>query len=107
MRLTIATKSTLAVCLLIALSLTLVGVLLERRERSALVAQTAARLDAQAILLTAEVPDSLLQGDTWVRRAGQRTRARVTLIAPGGRVLADSEEQAGHMENHADRPEVV
>jgi two-component system phosphate regulon sensor histidine kinase PhoR len=32
--------------------------------------------------------------------------ARITVIAVGGRVLIDSEEEASRMENHADRPEV-
>ena len=31
---------------------------------------------------------------------------RVTLLAEDGRVLADSDEDAAQMENHADRPEV-
>ena len=32
--------------------------------------------------------------------------ARMTLVAPDGRVLADSEADAAHMENHLQRPEV-
>ena len=32
---------------------------------------------------------------------------RFTLIAPDGTVLADSHEDPAHMENHADRPEIV
>jgi two-component system, OmpR family, phosphate regulon sensor histidine kinase PhoR len=107
MRLTIATKAVLTVGLLIAFSLTLVGLFLERRERSAIIAQTAARLDAQASLLAAEVADGLPPGDPWARRASSRTNARITAIAADGRVLADSEERAGQMENHADRPEVI
>jgi two-component system phosphate regulon sensor histidine kinase PhoR len=36
----------------------------------------------------------------------QRTGARVTVIDPAGRVLADSEKEAGEMENHLYRPEI-
>jgi two-component system phosphate regulon sensor histidine kinase PhoR len=105
MRLTIAARSILTVGLLLAFSLTLVGYHLERREHAALVAQAAARLDAQASLLMAELPGALTQGDLWTHYAGARTRTRVTVIASDGRVLADSEERADRMENHAGRPE--
>ncbi|HEX7548207.1 MAG TPA: histidine kinase dimerization/phospho-acceptor domain-containing protein, partial [Candidatus Methylomirabilis sp.] len=107
MRVTIAAKSVLTVCLLIVFSLALVGVYLERREEESIIKQVVARLEAQSALLQAEIPESLLQGDAWARRAGIRTRARVTLIAPDGRVLADSEEPSAQMENHHDRPEIA
>ena len=107
MRLTIAAKSVLATCLLIFFSLTLVGLYLERREEESIVKQVAARLEAQTALLQADIPESVLRGDAWARLAAVRTRARVTLIAPDGRVLADSEEPSAQMENHRERPEVV
>ena len=106
MRLTIAVKSVLTVCLLIAFSLTLVGLYLERRERESLISQTVARLEAQVSLLAAEAPESILLGDAWARGAAARTKARVTVIAADGRVLADSDEASQQMENHRDRPEV-
>lgn len=40
------------------------------------------------------------------RRLGREAGLRVTIIAPDGKVLADSEQEARAMENHADRPEV-
>jgi two-component system phosphate regulon sensor histidine kinase PhoR len=107
LRLTIAAKSVLTVCLLIAFSLTMVGVYLERRERQGAIDQAVARLEAQVSLLAAEVPESILLGDAWARRAAARTRARVTAIAADGRVLADSEEPSRLLENHGSRPEVV
>jgi two-component system, OmpR family, phosphate regulon sensor histidine kinase PhoR len=107
MRVTIAAKSVLTVCLLIVFSLALVGVYLERREEESIIKQVVARLEAQSALLQAEIPESLLQGDAWARRAGIRTKARVTLIAQDGRVLADSEEPSAQMENHHDRPEIA
>jgi two-component system phosphate regulon sensor histidine kinase PhoR len=107
MRMTIAVKSVLTVALLVALSLTLVGLYLERRERASIVEQTVARLEALTSLLSVEVPDGLRSGDAWAQRAKSRTRTRVTLIAPDGRVLADSDEPSVQLENHLDRPEIV
>jgi two-component system phosphate regulon sensor histidine kinase PhoR len=106
MRLTIATKSVLTVCLLIAFSLTLVGLYLAHRERESLVKQIVARLAAQTSLLAVETPESVVFGDAWARGAAARTKARVTVIAADGKVLADSEEPSRLMENHRDRPEV-
>ncbi len=42
-----------------------------------------------------------------VRRIGTETGCRVTIIAGDGTVIADSEADPGHMENHRQRPEVV
>jgi two-component system phosphate regulon sensor histidine kinase PhoR len=92
---------------LIAFSLTLAGVSLERRERAALVDQAVARLEAQASLLSPEVTTGISEGDAWARRVSTRAKARVTVIAADGRVVADSDEPSSQMENHADRPEVV
>ncbi|MBI4735547.1 MAG: PAS domain-containing protein [candidate division NC10 bacterium] len=107
MRLTILGKSVLSIGLLIAFSLTLVGVSLERRERAALVDQAIARLEAQVALLSGEVAAAVPEGDAWARRVAARTKARVTVIAGDGRVLADSDEASIRMENHATRPEVA
>ena len=38
--------------------------------------------------------------------AGQLTDTRYTVILPDGRVVGDSRENPGHMDNHADRPEI-
>jgi two-component system phosphate regulon sensor histidine kinase PhoR len=107
MRITILSKFVLTIALLIAFSLVLVGLILERRERAALGEQAMAKLEAQASLLSGEVAVARLEGDAWAHRAATRTRARVTVIAPDGRVLADSDEPSGRMDNHASRPEVV
>ncbi|HXG49887.1 MAG TPA: ATP-binding protein [candidate division Zixibacteria bacterium] len=45
--------------------------------------------------------------DAEARRLGRELRARVTVIAPDGRVLGDSDEPSQTMENHAFRPEVI
>ncbi|HEX9761358.1 MAG TPA: ATP-binding protein [Candidatus Acidoferrales bacterium] len=66
------------------------------------------QLEAFARITTARPPDTsdlpaLRDWSTWMARSG----ARVTVIAADGRVLADSHEDPGAMENHARRPEVV
>ncbi|MGA2433686.1 MAG: ATP-binding protein [Bryobacteraceae bacterium] len=75
----------------------------DRHERQ-VVSET---LAAEARILANEpgtVPPAALAG--WARDAGKRSGARVTVIDPGGSVLADSEHASGSMENHAGRPEV-
>jgi two-component system, OmpR family, phosphate regulon sensor histidine kinase PhoR len=107
MRLGIAAKSVLPIAALVAFSLSLVGVYVDRQERAALVEQTLSRLEAETSLISREVAAARLEGDAWARRTGDRARARVTVIAADGRVLADSDEASARMENHADRPEVM
>jgi len=46
------------------------------------------------------------EADILAKRLGQEIEARVTIIAPAGKVLGDSEENPAVMENHAARPEV-
>jgi two-component system phosphate regulon sensor histidine kinase PhoR len=65
------------------------------------------QLAAQARILTTEV-EQLGPGELgpWVAQAKGRADARITFIAPDGKVLADSDRDAETMENHAGRPEV-
>jgi len=49
-------------------------------------------------------PEELSEVRAWAAQLGQGG-VRVTVIAANGQVLADSESDAGTMENHADRPE--
>ncbi len=107
MRFGIAAKSVLPIAALVAFSLAMAGVYLDRQQRVALVAQTVALLEAEAALLSPEVGAAVLEGDAWARRAAARVKSRVTVIASGGKVLADSEESSERMENHAGRPEVA
>ena len=107
MRFGIATKAVLPIATLIAFSLTLVGLYLERQQRNVVVSQIVARLEAEASLLSREVAAAVLQGDAWASEAAKRARARLTVIASDGRVLADSDEPSRQMENHATRPEVA
>ena len=71
--------------------------------------QTAIELEAELQLLGDAAQERL--GDaaalqTFLAEAGRRADTRYTLIAPDGRVLADSQEDPARMENHATRPEV-
>jgi two-component system phosphate regulon sensor histidine kinase PhoR len=65
------------------------------------------RLAAQARVLAGEVaPVEPARLEAWALEAQTRAQARVTLIGPHGRVLADSLHDPETMENHAGRPEV-
>ena len=44
--------------------------------------------------------------DELVMKLGKRASMRITIISPSGKVLADSNEDPAHMENHINRPEV-
>ncbi len=44
---------------------------------------------------------------SFVKRYDNLSGARVTIIQVNGKVLADSREEPGQMDNHADRPEVI
>ena len=73
-----------------------------------------ASLQAQASLMSNDVSPALVAGDSEqlqrvARTLAQQVGARVTVILPEGRVLADSEltlERVAQMDNHLARPEV-
>jgi two-component system phosphate regulon sensor histidine kinase PhoR len=98
-----------AAALLAVLLITLPG--LRRRTTE----QATAGLDAQARLIARLVLPSLAQGtdtaalDALVDSASRDLHARVTIVAPDGRVLADSAASGAALdalENHAGRPEI-
>jgi two-component system phosphate regulon sensor histidine kinase PhoR len=75
-------------------------------------AQTGAGLEARARLTQEHVLVLLEKGDlsalqAFCTSAGKDSATRLTVIAVGGEVLADSDEEPGRMENHADRPEII
>ena len=71
--------------------------------------QTAVELEAELQLFQDIVRGQLTSTNlqALVEDYGRRTGSRFTLIAPDGRVLADSQERPERMENHGTRPEVV
>lgn len=45
--------------------------------------------------------------DRLAKEVGKEMETRITVIAPDGRVLADSQKDPGQMENHKNRPEIL
>jgi two-component system phosphate regulon sensor histidine kinase PhoR len=95
----------------LAVLLLLAGPSLARRSRD----QAFASLTAEARLMARVVEEQLAAGtspealDPVVDAASREVNARVTVIAPDGRVLADSAVsglELSRLANHADRPEV-
>jgi len=111
----IALKLTLTLVGFVAVSMMLAGLYLSRGLERVAVESIEARLGTGARVLEDEAGAGLRAGgearslQTFAERAARRTNSRVTLIAPDGRVLADSERRpadVAEMENHAARPEV-
>jgi two-component system, OmpR family, phosphate regulon sensor histidine kinase PhoR len=66
-------------------------------------------LEQTAHLLASVLP-SELEGpelDSLARERSEEIGARITVIAADGKVLGDSAEESGRMENHGSRPEVI
>ena len=105
------TTAVVAAAVALGVLLVLAAPALERRALQ----QTADTLQAEARLMARVVEDALARGtspealDPVVDAAAGDAEARVTIVAPDGRVLADSAVSGpalGALENHADRPEV-
>jgi two-component system phosphate regulon sensor histidine kinase PhoR len=75
-------------------------------EKLAAIAHIAQSLPPQWAPASAEHPEDLTPLRSWVAHLAA-SGARVTVITPDGRVLADSESDVQTMENHATRPEIV
>lgn len=45
--------------------------------------------------------------DRLVKEVGKEVETRITVIAPDGKVMADSQKDPGQMENHKNRPEIL
>src|SRR5947209_8720503 len=88
----------------------LLGLVIYDRVQSYHLQHVEDRLRARAEMLSEVVrarggePDDKLQEH--IHTLGDKLDTRLTVIADDGRVLADSQEDPGRMENHARRPEV-
>ncbi len=73
--------------------------------------QTATDLKARAALLEKQIsgllsPLDAAAIDSICKEAGRLSSTRITVILPDGRVIGDSRETPGLMDNHANRPEI-
>lgn len=101
----------LSYAVLVLLTAASIGLLAHSRMQRSLRDAIRDGLRNEAAFFAAEAYDLLREGSVSgaqaeVRRIGDETGSRVTLIHPDGRVLADSGEDPRIMENHAGRPEV-
>jgi two-component system phosphate regulon sensor histidine kinase PhoR len=111
----IVLKLTLTLVGFVALSLVAAGLYLSRALERVAIEVLEGRLTVAARVLHDEAVAAVQPGasprlgEAFVDRASRATGMRVSLIAAGGRVLADSErrgETVATMDSHADRPEV-
>jgi two-component system phosphate regulon sensor histidine kinase PhoR len=113
-RRSIALKLTLTLIGFVAISSAVAGLYLNRALEAFAVESLETRLGAVAAVAHDEAGAALRSGaaasmQEFVGRVARSTGARVTLIAPDGRVLGESERglaELATMDNHADRPEV-
>jgi two-component system phosphate regulon sensor histidine kinase PhoR len=69
-------------------------------------------LETQANLVREQIPEPLEKADfvrldALCKKLGRSGPARITVILPSGKVVADSAEDPAVMDNHADRPEFI
>ncbi|HYB70831.1 MAG TPA: histidine kinase dimerization/phospho-acceptor domain-containing protein, partial [Candidatus Bathyarchaeia archaeon] len=112
-RRSIALKLTLTLVGFVAISILAAGLYLNRALEAFAVESLETRLGALSAVLHDEARVALETGgrpaQDFVQRVAKPTGARVTLIAPDGRVIGESDRDlAGlsQLENHASRPEV-
>ena len=97
---------------LILLSTIVVGVLVSNQVEEETLIEIERSLDVRAALLSDVASESFslsshLQVQERFRTLGDKTNTRYTIIKSDGTVIADSEENPGTMDKHANRPEVL
>ncbi|HZP39742.1 MAG TPA: ATP-binding protein [Methylomirabilota bacterium] len=112
-RRSIALKLTLTLVGFVAVSIAAAGVYLDRALEAFAVESLETRLAALAAVLHEEARVALVAGgpaaQEFASRVARPTGSRVTLIAPDGRVVGESDRSLAELaalENHAGRPEV-
>ncbi len=96
--------------LIVAAALLATGVYVSRSMRDFHVRATEEFLGAQARLVERSLDEAVIASreaavDSLCKDLGRATGTRATVVLAGGRVIGDSDETPGRMENHADRPE--
>jgi two-component system phosphate regulon sensor histidine kinase PhoR len=103
-------RITIPFIVLIIASMTVLGIYLTSSVRNSQLDNLRFQLEQEAkITAESSLPSLLGQGnspDTLAKKLSKEINSRVTIIAPDGTVLGDSEEDPTTMENHATRPEV-
>jgi two-component system phosphate regulon sensor histidine kinase PhoR len=89
----------------LAVALTTVDVLASRLARDSYVRSLTQELSVMLSLLSPEGFEQM--NPKMFQTLAHAARGRLTYIAKDGRVIADSEADASHMENHGHRPEVA
>ena len=84
----------------------LMGFIVQRTTRSALLEEVDTNLEVAARLAQQSIPDESDGYAAWAEGTFEASGYRTTLIAIDGVVLADSHSDPAIMENHAGRPEV-
>ena len=74
--------------------------------------QMVAFLEAQSSLLLPQVAEftaarKYVELELFCRERGRKVSTRITVVAPGGEVLCDSDQNPEIMQNHANRPEIM
>ena len=77
--------------------------LIERHLRSSLVRQIEMEMTSEASIIALMPIEKIMERGT---ELSERTRSRLTLIDPTGRVIKDSESHTGDLDNHLHRPEI-
>ncbi len=99
--------------ILIVIALGLVGFFWKQSKslEQTYIERTQLELQSRARLLSRECADLIARGNPealqrFCREEGEATSTRITVVAPDGRVLADSVEKPELMDNHRERPEI-
>lgn len=98
--------------LLVLLVLLVVSWFVSRELRSFHYQQTAADLQARAQLVDYQLQGRISESyqdqlRPLIKRLGEKSATRITIILKNGRVLADSHEDPKQMDNHGQRPEIL
>jgi two-component system phosphate regulon sensor histidine kinase PhoR len=79
---------------------------------SAYITSKSEELESRAKLIEPQILNYLLTDkksllDSLCNEIGKRSKTRITIILPDGKVIADSYEDPAVMDNHGDRPEIL